>query len=311
VSCQLRSACVSGLTAIVKIVSFWLRVFGFQLNYLSFSKISMKLIAFISCSAISLALNCVSFSINAQDLSQVLSKGKWIDLSYDLSPETLYWPNNPTGFKLDTIFEGISPAGFYYSTYAFSAPEHGGTHLDAPIHFAQNGLTADKLPLEKLIGDAVVIDVSAKALIDRDYLVSVKDITDWEAKNGKIKENTIVLFRTGYGQYYPDRQKYFGTTETGAGAVPKLHFPGIDSAAATWLVQHKIKAVGIDTPSMDFGQSKNFKTHQILLGASIPGFENIANMDLLPVKGAYIIALPMKIKNGSGGPLRIIAWVKD
>ena len=79
---------------------------------------------------------------------------------------------------------------------------------------------------------------------------------------------------------------------------------------ATWLVQHKIKAVGIDTPSMDYGQSKNFKTHQILLGASTPGFENVANMNLLPVKGAYIIALPMKIKNGSGGPLRIIAWVK-
>jgi kynurenine formamidase len=249
-------------------------------------------------------------NVNGQDLSQVLSKGKWIDLSYDLSPETLYWPNNPTGFKLDTIFEGMSPAGFYYSTYAFSAPEHGGTHLDAPIHFSEHGLTIDKLPLEKLTGDAVVIDVSSKALNDRDYLITVNDITDWEAKNGKIAEHTIVLFKTGYGQFYPNREKYFGTSEMGAGAVPKLHFPGIDSTTATWLVQHKIKAVGIDTPSMDYGQSKNFKTHQILLGASIPGFENVANMNLLPVKGAYIIALPMKIKNGSGGPLRIVAWVK-
>jgi len=267
----------------------------------------MKLIAslnFIFCA-------CLCYTTNAQDLSQVLSQGKWVDLSYDLSPQTLYWPNNPTGFKLDTIFEGISPGGYYYSTYAFSAPEHGGTHLDAPVHFAQGGLSVDKIPLDKLTGEAVVIDVSAKALKDHDYLISVNDINEWEAKNGKIKEHTIVLFKTGYGQFYPDAEKYFGTAEKGTQAIPKLHFPGIDSATAQWLVQHKIKAVGIDTPSIDYGQSKDFKTHQILLGASIPGFENIANIDLLPARGAYVIALPMKIKNGSGGPLRIIAWVKN
>jgi kynurenine formamidase len=254
---------------------------------------------------------CLCFAANAQDLSAVLAKGKWIDLSYDFSSQTLYWPNNPTGFKLDTIFEGISSGGFYYSTYSFCAPEHGGTHLDAPVHFAKGGLTADRLSLDKLTGDAVIIDISTKALNDRDYLISINDISDWEAKNGKIRENTIVLFRTGYGQFYPDAEKYFGTAEKGTQAIPKLHFPGIDPGAAQLLVQHKVKAVGIDTPSMDYGQSKDFKTHQILLGASIPGFENIANMDLLPTKGTYIVALPMKIKNGSGGPLRIIAWVKN
>lgn len=263
-------------------------------------------ISSIFCLAI---LSCTK--IKAQDLSQVLSQGKWIDLSYDFSNETLYWPNNPAGFKLDTVAEGITSLGYYYSSYAFSAPEHGGTHLDAPAHFAAHGLSVDKVPLEKLAGEAVVIDVSAKALNDRDYLISVSDITDWEAKNGTIKENTIVLFKTGYGQFYPDAEKYFGTAEKGTQAIPKLHFPGIDSTTAVWLVQHKIKAVGLDTPSIDYGQSKNFKTHQILLGASIPAFENVANLSLLPVKGAYIIALPMKIKNGSGGPLRIIAWVKN
>ncbi|HXL54807.1 MAG TPA: cyclase family protein [Chitinophagaceae bacterium] len=265
-------------------------------------------ITIISCSAI---LNCTSLSAKAQDLSQVLAKGKWIDLSYDFSAQTLYWPNNPTGFKLDTVAEGVTTGGYYYSSYAFSAPEHGGTHLDAPVHFAAHGLSADKVPLEKLTGNAVVIDVSAKALKDRDYLISINDITDWEAKNEAIEENTIILFKTGYGQFYPDAEKYFGTAEKGTQAIPKLHFPGIDSTAAHWLVQHKIKAVGIDTPSIDYGQSKDFKTHQILLGASIPAFENIANLNLLPAKGAYIIALPMKIKNGSGGPLRIIASVKN
>lgn len=244
-------------------------------------------------------------------LSQSIAEGRWIDLSYDFSPQTLYWPNNPTTFKLDTTAEGVTPAGFYYSTNAFSAPEHGGTHLDAPIHFAQHGLTADKISIDQLTGDAVVIDVSEKALKNRDYLVSVEDITAWEARHGAIPENYIVLFRTGYGKFYPDAATYFGTAEKGAGAIPRLHFPGIDPTAAAWLVKRKIKAAGIDTPSIDYGQSKDFKTHQVLMGAGIPGFENIANLQLLPVKGAYIIALPMKIKDGTGGPLRIIAWVKS
>lgn len=255
-------------------------------------------------------LSCTAPSEKQQDLAQLLSTGKWIDLSYDFSEQTLYWPNNPTGFKLDTIFDGTSAGGFYYSTYSFSAPEHGGTHLDAPVHFAAHGLTADKIPLEKLTGNAVVIDVSDKALNNRDYLITENDIIEWEKKNDTIPANTIVLFKTGYGKSYPDAEKYFGTAEKGVAAIPKLHFPGIDPKAAAWLVQHKVKAVGIDTPSMDYGQSNDFKTHQVLLGASIPGFENIANIEQLPVKGAYIIALPMKIKNGSGGPLRIVAWLK-
>ncbi|CAN5572580.1 hypothetical protein BH10BAC2_BH10BAC2_28240 [soil metagenome] len=250
-------------------------------------------------------------SNHEQSLSEALSKGKWVDLGYDLSAQTLYWPNNPTGFRLDTVAEGISAAGFYYSTYAFSAPEHGGTHLDAPVHFAQHGLSVDKLSLDQLTGEAMVIDISAKALQNRDYLITVNDVTEWESKNGTLAPQTIVLFKTGYGKFYPDAASYFGTAEKGADAIPKLHFPGIDTALAVWMVQHKIKATGIDTPSIDYGQSKNFKTHQVLMGANIPAFENIANIDQLPERGSYIVALPMKIKNGSGGPLRLIAWVAN
>lgn len=246
------------------------------------------------------------------DATAFFSNGKWIDLTYSFDSQSLYWPNNPTGFKLDTQVNGVTPAGFYYSSNAFSAPEHGGTHLDAPIHFAQGHETVDQIPLTKLTGNAVVIDVSDNALKNRDYLISVRDIENWENKNGKIPDSSIVLFRTRYGQYYPDASKYFGTAEKGAEAIPKLHFPGIDPAAAEWLAtQRKIKGVGVDTPSIDYGQSKDFKTHQVLLGKNIPAFENIAYLDQLPTKGAYIIALPMKIKNGTGGPLRIIAWVKN
>jgi kynurenine formamidase len=165
--------------------------------------------------------------------------------------------------------------------------------------------------LDQLTGDAVVIDVSEKALKNHDYLISINDISEWEKKNRAIEENSIILFRTGYGQFYPDAEKYFGTSERGAEGIAKLHFPGIDPKAAEWLVQRKIKAVGIDTPSIDNGQSKDFKTHQVLMGANIPAFENVANLEQLPATGAYVVALPMKIKNGSGGPLRIIAWIKN
>src|SRR6187455_2640608 len=118
-------------------------------------------------------------------LREHLAKGKWIDLSYDFSEKTIYWPNNPTGFKLDTQVNGITPAGFYYSSNAFSAPEHGGTHLDAPVHFAKGHQTTDLVPLTHLTGPAVVIDVSERALKNVDYLIAVQDLEAWEKTNGK------------------------------------------------------------------------------------------------------------------------------
>ena len=256
---------------------------------------------------------CILTSCNnhKDSLAEVLTQGKWIDLSYEFSSQTLYWPNNPAGFRLDTLSEGTTPGGYYYSSFGFIAPEHGGTHLDAPIHFSAKGLSTEKLGLDQLTGEALIIDVSERALKDRDYLISVNDILDLEKKKATISENSILLFKTGYGQFYPDAEKYFGTAEKGVEAITKLHFPGIDPKAAEWLVQHKVKAVGIDTPSIDYGQSKDFKTHQVLMGANIPAFENVANLDQLPATGSYIVALPMKIKNGSGGPLRIIAWINS
>ena len=249
-------------------------------------------------------------SQSACDPETFFASGKWIDLTYSYSSETVYWPSVTTGFRLDTIAYGNSNGDYFYSAYGYSAPEHGGTHLDAPSHFAKNGWTTDEIPLSHLTGKAVVIDVSVKALANADYLITVADVEAWEKANGKIPQGAIVLFKTGFGKYYPDAAKYLGTAEKGAEGIAKLHFPGIDPALASWLVKRKIKAVGIDTASVDYGQSKDFKTHQILYEANIAGFENVANLNELPVKGSYIIALPMKIKGGSGGPLRIIAWIK-
>lgn len=246
-----------------------------------------------------------------QSLDDLLKTGRLIDMSYDFSEKTLYWPTANT-FRIDTAFNGITPGGFFYSAYNYCAAEHGGTHLDAPVHFAKGKWSADQIPLENLTGEAVVVDVSEKALKNPDYLISADDIQAWEKTNGTIPDGAILFFKTGYGQFYPDAKKYLGTDQRGEEAVPQLHFPSIDPAAAAWLVKNrKLKAVGIDVASVDYGQSKDFKTHLVLYAQNICGFENVANLDQLPAKGAYIFALPMKIKGGSGGPLRIMAWVKN
>jgi len=242
----------------------------------------------------------------------VFTDGKWIDLSYSFSNETLYWPNNLKGFRMDTLFAGRTPGGFYYSSFGFCAPEHGGTHLDAPVHFAEGKKSVDQLSLQQLTGPVVVVDVSAKALNNRDYLISIDDILAWENENGALPDSIILLFRTGYGKFYPDANRYFGTDRKGDSAIALLHFPGIDPQLAEWLLKNRtIKAVGLDTPSIDYGQSSDFRTHRILLAENIPAFENVANLDLLPVKNCYVVALPMQIKKGSGAPLHIIAYVPN
>lgn len=262
-----------------------------------------KFLPIVSATLIFLSCN------NLKEPARPFSSGKWIDLSYDFSDKTLYWPT-ASNFKLDTVFEGQTPGGYFYSAFSFSAAEHGGTHLDAPFHFAKGKWSVDEIPLENLTGEAIVIDVSNRAKVHPDYLITVNDVNEWEAANGKIPVGAIVIFNTGYGSYYPNAVKYLGTDEKGPDAVAKLHFPGVDPKLAEWIVANrKIKALGIDTPSIDYGQSKDFKTHQVLYAQNICGFENVANVDQLPVKGAYIVALPMKIKGGSGAPLRIVAFV--
>ena len=237
-----------------------------------------------------------------------LPAGRVVDLSYPFDANTVYWPTAEP-FKLETDFEGVTDKGYFYSAYRYSAAEHGGTHIDAPVHFAKGHYTVDAIPLEQLMGNGIVIDVTAQCAANRDYLVSVADFENWERHNGRIAPGTIVFLRTGFAKYYPDRKMYLGTNERGADAVPKLHFPGLDPAAARWLTQNRsIKAIGLDTASIDRGQSTLFESHRALFEANIPALENVANLDQLPVKGFSVIALPMKIKGGSGGPVRIVAF---
>ncbi len=240
-----------------------------------------------------------------------ISEKRIVDLSHSYSDKTIYWVTAKE-FDLDTVFKGETEKGYYYAANNFSTAEHGGTHIDAPIHFAKNGQTVDQIPLEKLIGNAIKIDVSSKAQDNPDYLISIEDIQAWEKKHKKdVPEGSIVLLETGFSKFYPDKKKYLGTTERGEHAVRELHFPGLSPEAAQWLVQNRrISAIGIDTPSIDYGQSEYFKSHVILLSENIPAFENLKNLEKLPETGFEIIALPMKIAGGSGAPLRIVALVE-
>jgi kynurenine formamidase len=234
--------------------------------------------------------------------------GRWIDLTHAFSEKSIYWPTDTQGFVHEQLAHGRTEGGWFYSSYRYSGAEHGGTHLDAPIHFAEGGRPSDAIPLSNLIGPAAVIDVSDR--VHPDYLVSVADLEAWEAEHGRIPDGAIVLVRTGWDARYGDRAAYLGTDLTGPEAVPALHFPGLAPEAAQWLVDNRsIAAFGIDTASMDYGQSADFRAHVILNGRNIPGFENVANLDALPPTGSYVVALPMKIEGGSGGPLRIVAFV--
>ena len=264
-----------------------------------------------------LFLLCLAFSCKEKPSTTVIEtndnpilNGKIIDLSHDFSNETIYWVTAEE-FELDVVANGPTDAGFYYSANNFSGAEHGGTHIDAPIHFAENHQSVNEIPLEKLIGKAIKVDVSVKALKDRDYLISVEDFKNWESsQNMQIPDGSIVLLETGYSKFYPDKVAYLGTDQRGPEAVKLLHFPGLSPEAAQWLVDERnINAIGLDTPSIDYGQSTDFQSHVILLGKNIPAFENLTNLNQLPSNDFTVIALPMKIKDGSGGPLRIVAIV--
>lgn len=232
-----------------------------------------------------------------------------IDLSHTFDKQTIYWPTE-NGFRLIPEKAEITEKGYYYSSNRFMAAEHGGTHVDAPVHFNEHGKSVDQLPLQQLVGEAAVIDVTAACRQDPDYQISVADLRAWEETTGRQLVDVVVLLRTGYAQHWPDRKKYLGTDQLGPEAVAELHFPGLDPEAARWLTEHRaIKAIGLDTASIDFGQSTRFQSHVILFKHEIPAFENVADMSRLPISGTTIIALPMKIGGGSGGPLRIVAWL--
>eukprot|EP00058_Branchiostoma_floridae_P015595 XP_002601083.1 hypothetical protein BRAFLDRAFT_75518 [Branchiostoma floridae] len=216
----------------------------------------------------------------------LLGNPQVIDMTYTLDDTTVNWPKRKP-FRLTDTYRGYHSKGFWYESSSYEGFEHSGTHVDAPAHFCKDKWRMDAVPLDRLMGPAVVLDVSNKTKNNADYTVTAQDFQDWEEKNGRIPDGAIVLVRTGWGQYWPNKHQFLGTDTTDTSL---LHFPGIDPEGARWL---------------------NFIAHQILCEADIIGLENVANMDKLPPTGATVYALPLKIGEGSGGPARIIGIINN
>lgn len=237
-----------------------------------------------------------------------LAAAEIVDLSHVYDDDTLYWPTSPSRFELEVLAKGMTDAGFFYSANALSTPEHGGTHLDAPRHFAEGGWTTAEIPLERLIGPAVMIDISAKAAADPDYRLGGDDLFAWEAEHGLVPKGSVVLLRTGWSERWPDPLQYLG--DDTPGDASNLHFPSYGEEAARTLVGERgVAALGVDTASIDYGPSTDFIVHQVAAGANVAGLENLTGLERVPATGAWVVALPMKIAGGSGGPARVVALV--
>ncbi len=236
-------------------------------------------------------------------------RGRLVDLTHAFDESTVYWPTGE-GFQLRQDAAGVTDKGYYYSANTFTAAEHGGTHIDAPIHFFQGRRTVDQISLEQLIAPAVLVDVREQCDANRDYQISVADLRAWEEKHGRQLVDVVVLLRTGYAKHWPDREQYLGTSAQGEEAVKDLHFPGLSPEAAKWLVEQRAPLlVGIDTASIDYGQSTHFQTHVTLFEHNVPALENVNITDVIPAVDFTLIALPIKIAGGSGGPTRVVAVV--
>jgi kynurenine formamidase len=255
-----------------------------------------------------LAITLVALPLPVRAAGLDLAAYRIVDLTHPFDEHTLYWPTSPTSFKLERLSYGPTPGGWFYAANALCAPEHGGTHLDAPIHFGEGRRTVDQVPLDQLMAPAVVIDVAARCAADRDYRLSRQDVVDFERRYGRIAAGTIVLLRTGWARFWPDRKAYLG--DDTPNDASKLSFPSFGEDAARLLVEERrVAALGVDVASIDYGRSKDFAVHRVAAAANVPGFENLAGLEALPPRGATLIALPMKIAGGSGGPLRAVALV--
>lgn len=262
----------------------------------------------VGCRSIAATLALLLFALPATADDLDLAAYRLVDLTHAYNDRTVYWPTSPTHFEKTTLAEGQTAGGFFYSAYAVCTPEHGGTHLDAPVHFAEDGQATDAIPLKNLIAPAVVIDVTKSAERDRGYRLSERDVLEFEAQHGTIKAGTIVLLRTGWSRHWPDVLAYLG--DDTPGDASKLSFPGYGANATSLLVNERgVAMLGVDTASIDYGASKDFPVHRIAAAGNVAGLENLTDLDKLPPTGTLLLALPMKIEGGSGGPARVVALV--
>jgi kynurenine formamidase len=222
-----------------------------------------------------------------------------VDLTHTMSPDFPTFFGVP-GLEMQKQFD-FKKDGF--NLHWWRIIEHAGTHLDAPIHFSENGITAETIPVETLVVPLAVVDVAAQAARSPDYELSVQDLTGWERKHGRLPANCCVAMHSGWAAHVGDAAKFSGKDAAGV-----FHFPGVAPAAAAWLLkERRVAGLAVDTLSLDTGVSKAFRTHTAWLPAGRWGLENVANLDKVPPTGATLVVGSPKVRDATGGPTRLIA----
>lgn len=251
---------------------------------------------------------CVLFLATMVTLVQTVPR--IVDLSYKQNRDSITWPGNPS-YNFTQLFRGYSKTyKIWFEANHFAMPEHMGTHIDAPVHKVQGMWKTDQIPMGKLYGAGVIINVKSKAATNPDYRVTVEDLLMWEEKYGEMPRRAVAIMNSGWSSKYPNKTLVFGTPEPSN--TSSLHFPSWHEDAVTWVInKRQINAVGVDTPSTDYGMSSTFPCHILLGKNSVVGIENVANLDNVPESGSTIYIPVLKIANGSGGPARVFATYDD
>ncbi|MEV4183390.1 cyclase family protein [Streptosporangium canum] len=238
-----------------------------------------------------------------------------IDLTAPLSPETpiLRLPEpfgNTVPFTLKEIsrYDDRGPAWYWND---ISTGEHTGTHFDAPVHWVtgRDGEDVSQVPVDRLIAPAVVLDLSAEAGEDPDFLLEIEHVKAWQEANGPLPDGGWLLYRTGWDARSHDQERFLNADEAGP------HTPGISAECARWLAEETpIAGLGVETVGTDAGAAHGFEPafpcHSFLLGAGKYGLTQLRNLDRLPVTGAVVVAPPLPIVGGSGSPVRVLALVE-
>jgi kynurenine formamidase len=223
-----------------------------------------------------------------------------VDLTHSLTPAFPTFFGTP-GIAMKRL-KDIKKDGF--NLMEWTVLEHSGTHMDAPIHFSENGRGPDTLPVEELVVPLAVINVVAKADASSDYQLTPADIRQWEQRNGRLPNRSCVALHAGWGRHL-GTDKFLG--KDGGGV---LHFPGFHPEAVEMLLkERRVSGIAVDTISLDHGPSKDFKTHTTWLPAGRWGLESVANLDKVPPRGATLIVGAPKIEGATGGPTRVLALI--
>lgn len=224
-----------------------------------------------------------------------------VDLTHTMSPDFPSFFGVP-GVELEKKFD-FKKDGFNLNWWRII--EHGGTHIDAPIHFSENGASVDRIAADALVLPLAVVSVPLAAARNPDYQLSREDLIAWERRHGKLPPRCCVAMNSGWARHAGDAAKYTGKDSSGV-----LHFPGIAPEAAQWMMKERdVMALAVDTLSLDHGPSKDFRTHYLWLPSGRYGLENVANLDKVPAKGATLVVGAAKVAGATGGPTRVLALV--